>query len=214
MLISFSGIDSSGKTTQIELLEQFAMANNVPFIKRWGKARGTPGVVFLKEIMRNDKSMNELEKANYREDFFKDKRRKKLLLVASLIDLCWYFGIYYRLLGLFNKYVILDRYIWDTYVELKTEFEGIDVDRMLLWRFVRFVSPEPNISILFTIPPEISIQRDINKKDLTIDSLQLKKKKINLYVELNSQNTWMYTISGLNPILDVHQKVLQILKFQ
>ncbi len=214
MLISFSGIDSSGKSTQIQMLEDFCHNNNIPFLKRWGKARGTPGVLILKDLVRKDKKMNEDQKATYRENLFNNTAKKKLLLTVSLIDLCWYFGIYYRWLGLFNRYVILDRYLWDTYIEIKTEFRGLDIDGMILWKFVKLVTPVPKVSLLFVIPPEVSIQRDFDKKDLTVDSLELKKEKINLYMKLINQDRWSNVLDGLRSRLDIHREVLLILNLE
>ena len=37
MIVSFSGIDSAGKTTQIELLMQYFEKHNIKAKKVWGK---------------------------------------------------------------------------------------------------------------------------------------------------------------------------------
>ena len=62
MIVSFSGIDSAGKTTQIELLSEYCVRNPIRCRKVWSKARGTPGVLLLKELVRKDKKMDALEK--------------------------------------------------------------------------------------------------------------------------------------------------------
>ena len=126
MLVSFSGIDSAGKTTQIQQLESYCRNNGIRFVRLWGKARGTPGVELLKSIFRRDKGMSFEQKMEYRSEVFKNSKKKKLLLIASLLDLCWYWGIYYRVRSLFYDITVLDRYIWDTYIEVRTEFVGID----------------------------------------------------------------------------------------
>ena len=44
-MYTFSGIDSSGKTTQIELLIKYCKENKIDVYKRWSKGRATPGAV-------------------------------------------------------------------------------------------------------------------------------------------------------------------------
>lgn len=211
MIISFSGIDSSGKSTQIELLCKYCIKNNIKVKKIWGKARGTPGVVFIKNLLRKDKNMSFEKKMKYRQEIFNNPWKKKLLLFASLLDLCWYWGFYYRILNSQNEVLICDRYIWDTYVEVKNEFYGIDIDQWLVWKLAVFLAPKPSKSLIFIIPAEESIMRDIQKKDLTVDSLELKKNKINLYLDLVNQGKWTNVINGLNSIEEIHNVVMEAL---
>ena len=214
MLISFSGIDSSGKSTQIKLLENFLVERGIKARKTWGKARGTPGVVLLKKLLRRDQKYTFEEKLAYRERVLKSSIKRRLLLYASLFDLLWYFGIYYRILDLFYKITILDRYIWDTYIELKTEFTDSNFENWILWKLVIFLSPEPRVSILITIPPEESIRRDIQKNDLTVDSLDLKKQKLSLYEKLSQNQKWSVVINGMQPEDIIHTFILKSLKLK
>ena len=63
MLISFSGIDSAGKTTQIEMLLRYCDERGISAKRLWGKARGTPGVEFLKSLVRRERKMTQEELA-------------------------------------------------------------------------------------------------------------------------------------------------------
>ena len=116
MIVSFSGIDSSGKTTQLKLLVKYCDENDIKCRWIWGKARGTPGVEYLKKIFRRDKYMTIDKKMEYRELFYKSSIKRKILLTISLLDLCWYFGIYYNILKYKYQILILDRFVWDTYI--------------------------------------------------------------------------------------------------
>ena len=207
MIVSFSGIDSAGKTTQIELLHQYCLDHRIRIKKVWSKARGTPGVLFLKELVRRDQHMDTEDKAEYRAEVFANPRKKKLLLVASLLDLLWYWGIYYRLLNVFYKIVLCDRYIWDSLVEMRSDFRGIDFENMLLWKLVKAVTPKPKHSFMFIIPAEVSIARDIAKHDPTVDDIELKKEKIAHYLELRDAGKWNHVIDGLRPIEDIHEEI-------
>lgn len=214
MIVSFSGIDSAGKSTQIELLYQYCLDHDIKVRKIWGKARGTPGVLLLKELVRRDRSMSLENKLKYREEVYRSTGKKRLLLFASMMDLCWYFGIYYRLLNLRYDVVICDRYVWDTYVEVKNEFQDIDVDSWLLWKLVKLCSPRPDVSIMLVIPAEESIRRDIDKQDLTVDSLEIKKRKIALYMDLLDKGKWQTVLDGMKDKASIHQKVIKELGFE
>ena len=70
MLISMSGIDSAGKTTQVDLLCDYCKSRGISVKRVWSKARGTPGVLLLKELFRRDKHTNSEDKAEYRPNVY------------------------------------------------------------------------------------------------------------------------------------------------
>lgn len=214
MIISFSGIDSAGKSTQIDMLLEYCISHGIKSRKIWGKARGTPGVILLKELFRRDRGMSLDDKLKYREQIYRSTVGKRLLLFISLVDLCWYFGVYYRLLNFRYDLVICDRYIWDTYVEIKNEFQDIDVDCWIVWKLVKFLSPMPSVSFMMIIPVEESIRRDINKMDLTVDSKELKNSKIKLYLDLLREGKWKTVLDGMSDKFAIHQRVIKELGFE
>ena len=212
MIVSFSGIDSAGKTTQIELLCKYCAGKKIKYKKVWSKARGTPGVLLLKELVRRDKKMNVEEKAEYRAEVFKNSKKRNLLYTACMLDLCWYWGIYYRFLNLTNKLVICDRYLWDTYVEMKEkDFREIDIDNSLLWRIVKRLAPVPERSFVFIIPPEESLRRDRNKNAAGIEDISIKRQKIACYLKCLENNCWTNVMDGLRNIDELHEEVLRII---
>lgn len=211
MIVSFSGIDSAGKTTQIDLLYSYCLAHKISVKKMWSKARGTPGVLFLKQLVRKDKKMDGEQKTEYRNEVFRNPKKKKLLYIASMLDLLWYWGIYYRILGCTHKILICDRYIWDTYVEIHKDFDGIDFEHSLLWKAVRKFTPKPRFSFVFIVPAEVSLERDRKKNAAGIEKIEVKKKKIALYMELVSQNRWTNVMDGMKSIEALHTQVLEIL---
>ena len=165
----------------------------------------------LKQLFRKDKGFDDEQKVEYRKSVFRDPRKEKMLYVASMLDLCWYWGIYYRLLNLVRRYVICDRYVWDTYVEINSDFTGIDIDKSVLWKMVRFVSPKPKISFVFVVPPEVSLDRDYKKNAAGIETIEVKQEKINRYLRCIEANCWTNVMNGMQSIEQLHEQVLEIL---
>lgn len=209
MIVSFSGIDSAGKTTQIDRLMDYCKKNKIGVKKIWSKARGTPGVIFLKSLFRKDKKMDEEEKKEYRKNVFQNPKKQKLLYVASMLDLCWYWGIYYRVVGWFKKILICDRYLWDTYVELQQDFPCIKVDKSWLWKTVKFLAPKPKVSFVFVIPAEISLARDHQKNAAGIEDIAIKEKKIATYMSCVEKGCWTHVMDGMDTIENLHAQVLK-----
>jgi len=209
MVVSFSGIDGAGKTTQINLLIQYCEENNLRCVRKWSKARGTPGIMLFKKLVRRDKGMGTEEKLEYREKVYKTGWKRQLLLMLSLIDLIWYWGIYYAIIRHRYDVMILDRYLWDTYVEVSTEFGKTSLNKSVLWRIVQCVAVKPEKSILLVIPPEESLRRDLLKGEITTDELDLKIDKVSLYMELKEKSAWNVVIDATQSIEDTFQIILK-----
>lgn len=209
MIVSFSGIDGAGKTTQINLLLDYCTINNLRCVRKWSKARGTPGIMFLKDLVRRDKGLDTNEKLDYHDKVYKNSWKRELLLMASLLDLLWYWGIYFRVISKKYDVVILDRYIWDTYVEVSSEFHKYNLKRNFLWKCVELVAVKPKESILLVIPPEESLKRDLLKGEITTDELKVKQKKVDLYMEIKKQNCWNVVIDATHSIENVFSEIIK-----
>jgi len=214
MIISFSGIDSAGKTTQIELLSACCIKQGLSVRRIWSKARGTPGVMLLKKILRRDKSFDDKQKEEYRKALYSNSKKEKLLYTVSMLDLCWYWDFYYRILGIRYNFLICDRYLWDTYIEIKNDFTHIDIDHSFLWNLVKKLSPKPRHSFVFIIPAEISLERDKRKDADGIETLEKKQKKINMYLSCINNACWSNVMDGTKPINDICNEVKSVLKME
>lgn len=214
MVVSFSGIDGAGKTTQINLLTDYCDKHKIKYIKRWSKARGTPGIMFIKQLVRRDKGMNQEEKLAHREEIYNSSWKKNVLFVLSMIDLCFYWGIYLRYIKRTCDLLILDRYLWDTYVEVSNEFHIENLSNHLLWKLVKFCAIKPEVSLLLTIPAEESLRRDLLKGEITTDALELKQAKTNMYMMLKEKGAWNTCIDSMTTIEHTHKEILKALKYK
>lgn len=196
MIIVFSGIDSSGKTTQIDIFEKYCKDKGLRVGKIWGKGRGTPGVMLIKGIVRQDRFMTPEQKKEHRQQIYKNSKKRYLLLTASILDLWWYFGLWYRIKSLFHNVLICDRYIWDTYIDFRSEFPEYEIDNWWIWKTAVRLTPKPAHSFMFYITAEESYRRDQQKGDLTLDPLEVKVAKVDKYMKLINSGKWEVVIDG------------------
>ena len=206
-MVSFSGIDCAGKTTQIEFLERYFDSIGKKYIRIWGRGSWTPGVEVIKRIVRKDKGFSEEQKIAYRHEARTNPHKQILLLIVSILDLYFFFGIYYRFLGMFGREVICDRYIWDTCADFKVGFKRYDFESWIIWKLLLKFIPKPRISFMFVISPEDSIRRGLEKKEEYMEDFETKKAKINVYFELIARNRWSNVISGSRPVGDIAAEV-------
>lgn len=206
-MYTFSGIDSSGKTTQIELLQEYCKSQGIEAFYKWGKGRATPGVLWLKELFRQDKKMNPEQKKEHRKQIYENKKKKFLLLIASILDLWWFWGIYYRILDKKHELLICDRYVWDTYIDFQTEFSEFDVDKWIIWKIAKAVAPKPKHSFMFLISAEESFRRDNAKGDVDRDEIERKIEKVEKYKKMIEQGKWDTIIDGMKTREDIFEIV-------
>jgi thymidylate kinase len=195
-MISLSGIDNSGKSTQIELLENYFKKKGKKIKIIWGRGGWTPGLEFVKNLVRTDKNLDPKGREEYRNNIHANPYKKKILLIGAILDLYLFFGIYYRLQIILGYEVICDRYIWDTYVDFKVNYSMIDFEKWYIWKILLKIIPYPQKSIIIVLTPEESIRRGINKQEFYLESLEVKRQKIALYYNLITKGRWTKHIDG------------------
>lgn len=210
-IISFSGIDGSGKGTQIELIEKYLKQNNIRFKTIWARGSWTPGVELVKRIVRQDRGLSEQQKYEYRKEARTNPKKQKIILILSIIDLLWYWGLYYRIVAFSGKVVICDRYIWDTYIDFKVNFSNFNFDKWLLWKALVKIIPIPYPSFFLKISAVESIRRGLLKQEAHMESLEIKNSKAAEYIKLINDNKWSHPIDGNLETVSIHQMIVKSL---
>jgi thymidylate kinase len=213
-MISFSGIDGSGKGTQLDLLEKYMIDHKLRYCRIWARGSWTPGIELVKKIVRRDKHFSESQKNEYRIEARSNPKKMKVIMILSILDLLWYFNLYYRFLKWNNDYLLCDRYIWDTLVDFRVNFSGCRVDEMFIWKILLKSIPYPNESFIFTISSEDSISRGLKKKEAFMESRAIKHLKINQYNQLIHEGKWTQVINGNLDVLEINKKILEVLFFE
>ena len=168
MLITFSGIDGSGKTSYaVALCKTFEICEiKTRYI--WARVGSTrisqlASKVYKKLFKRYKcdlKSKSPISQYNdfiRRENIFKKKWVSTLWHTMNILDLCVFYNFKVRKALFSGKVVICDRYIPDIIADMYAHTANEKPNLML--KLLSILLPTPHISILLRIHPEIALER-------------------------------------------------------
>ena len=89
-MISFSGIDCGGKSTQIEKIDAYFKEKGKKCKVIHSRGGYTPLLEFVKTLIRKDKGGKDEDSEKYRAEIHGSPKKRKLLLWLSIADLGLY----------------------------------------------------------------------------------------------------------------------------
>ncbi len=210
MIITFSGMDGAGKSTQIDLLVKKLEKDNKKASYIWARGGYTPGFEFLKKIMRKllGKAVPKAGHSQARQKTISKPFVSWVWLNIAMLDMAILYGVVLRIKSSFGKVTICDRYIDDTALDFTLNFPHIDFKNMLAWKFLSLLAPVPDKSFLFLIPVEISMQRSLLKDEPFPDSKETLENRLKSYSDYSFFNENKYIrIDGTQTIEKVESKI-------
>ena len=149
-IIIFSGIDGSGKSTQIDdLIEKLNKKGNRSF-KFWARGGYTPAFLFFKKVTRKLLGEKQIPsgKSIERERILKNKFISTIWITIACFDLILFWGIYLRIKKLFFDFILCDRYLLDTLIDFEINFSQNNFKKNLLWLFLVKLLPIPDLALM------------------------------------------------------------------
>ena len=211
-MISFSGIDCGGKSTQMEKVFEEFKKRNIKCKMIHSRGGYTPMLEFVKNILRTDKGSSRAEQDLYRENVHKNPKKRKLLLWLSIFDLGLYYGIYFRLVELFGTIILADRYFWDSYIDFKLKYGEFDFEKWIVWKFAKAIYKKPKCSIIYTIPAELSVYRSTLKDEPWPEPIEMRRIRIDEYMKEIKNNRWKNVIDAQKSIDEVFEVTMECIK--
>ncbi len=214
MLISFSGIDSAGKSTQILKIVEYFKSRGRKTKVIWSRGGYTPLFNIFKSILRKitGDALPKPGESIHRDKTLKKKWVQVIWLNIAIFDMILFYALYFRLLKMLDIIVIADRYLWDTYIDFKLRYEKENFERNILWRILVYLRPRPDISLILTIPIDESLRRSTLKNEPFSENLNQRKKRISFYQDLIKKGKWNHIIDGMRPIDEVWLNIRNKLK--
>jgi dTMP kinase len=184
-LITFSGSDGAGKTTQINLLLDHLRQQGQRPVYLWVRGGYTPLFVKIKALLRRAPGGNgvmpPVGQSAHREQRFGKPWVRGLWLTLSLLDLMLTYGVLVRWWQMRGRAVVCDRYLWDTELDFQINFPQEQVATWWLYRLLEKVVPRPTVSFLLLLPVEESVRRSKLKNEPFPDTPEVLAKRLAFY---------------------------------
>ncbi len=206
-MISFSGIDCSGKSTQIDLLCKELDKKGKKYQVVWSRGGYTPGIELVKKLIRGGKDAPKEERLAQSKATNENPKKRKLLFLGSLMDLWLYYSIVLRIKELFGTLIICDRYIWDTYIDFKMKYPDYDFENGFWWKFTLKTMVKPSHSFVLFIPAEESMRRSDLKFEPFPEPIEVRNDRINRYITEVENNRWQHKIDATKSIEEVYSQI-------
>jgi thymidylate kinase len=172
-LIVLMGLDGSGKSTQAERASEWLASRGIPTEVVWMRGES----YLTRPVIRIGKALLRAPRENKRgggiesgEDYgqyvdgkqamFKNRFLRAVWRMLTITDLYITFRLSFRSVGRDTRVVILDRYVYDSLIDIDSAFGsgGTEAVRMLDSLLLRLF-PRPDMVFLLEISPEEAMKR-------------------------------------------------------
>lgn len=198
-IVIFSGLDCSGKSTQIEILKKKLKKENQKVLVFWSRGGYTNGFQKLKDVIRGF-SGKKLPKPGFtpeREKALSNPIIRRVWLTIAMIDLFYYYAIYLRIKYFLGYNIICDRYLMDTNIDFKLTYPKSNTDKWVLWRLIEIFALKPDFHFVSTVPVKESVIRSKFKFEPFPDSPEILAQRLELYNKDLKKNRSLIFIDGL-----------------
>jgi dTMP kinase len=219
-LIVLMGLDGSGKSTQAEMASEWLRRRGIPTEVVWmrGESYITQPVLKVGKALlrapREDKRGGGIESGSDYERYvdgkqamFKNRFLRAVWRTLTIIDLYITFKLSFRSVSRDTRVVILDRYFYDSLIDIDTAFGsgGTEAVSMLDSSLLRLF-PRPDMVFLLELPPEEAMKR---KDD--IPSIAYLEERHGLYLKF-AEITRAFRVDATGSIEQVQTAIRDRLK--
>ena len=107
---------------------------------------------------------------------------------------------------MFGKIILADRYFWDSYIDFLMKYPEFNFEKWIVWKMTRKIYLKPKHSIIYVIPAELSMYRSTLKEEPWPEPVEIRKKRIAMYMKQIKKNRWNYVIDATKSIDEVFEE--------
>jgi thymidylate kinase len=189
--VSFSGVDCSGKSTQIAAVADRMRMRGQRTRYLWIRVGYTPMFCALKDAARCLLGRGRLPQgqSEQRKRFMNSGWKRYIWFYVAFADMAIQTAVVIRILKYLGYKVLLDRYIDESEIDLTMNF-GAYAAQLKAWKIVKAIAAKPDIQILLDLPFEESLRRSILKNEPFPDPEEKRRQRAGFYELLKLQNDY------------------------
>lgn len=209
MLITFSGVDGSGKTTQIEWLARELTGRGHRVQTVWFRPGYSNELDTLRRWARRivPRALPTREQAEARERAFSRPGVRRTWFAMAWTDVLVQWGLKLRVLGRGGRVVLCDRYLDDAVIDLRLRFPELRAATSALAGLVGRLLPEPDAAFLLSIPHSEMVRRLADKREPFPDPPELRRERFEAYAELGATGR-LDVIDAADTAENVHRAIV------
>ena len=194
MLVSVSGVDGSGKSTQAKAIQHAFDQCAIRTRGVWSRGAASPlaaGLIRLGKRLvggkvggqlDEDQSLDEAQREAQRDALFRRPAARRLWPWLILVDLTWTYLRKVRWPLLRGRVVICDRYVPDALAEMGGRLEDKQIAETLPGRLLRRLNPRPRRTFYLELSPAAARRRQ--PAEVQQGTLELAERQVAVYNHL------------------------------
>jgi dTMP kinase len=208
-LIALCGIDGSGKTTQIKLLEKYLRQKGFRIKRvwfRWPAFLSYPFLALCRFLGYTKWKTVSRSGVRYAErNFYRSRALARLWPWLFTLDVFIYSFLQIKVRRVLGYIILCDRFIPDIIVDMMCETKDYQLPKRLVGRLLFSLIPKNSKLIVMDVAENIAYSR---KND--VPSLDYLKERRKLYLTL-AKTLRMPVVNGERKILNIHEDILNLL---
>lgn len=209
MLVTFSGVDCAGKSTQIAMLSEALARSGKRVAPIWFRPGYSAEMNALRAAARRvlPRAMPGPREGAARERAFARPGVSRAWVCMALSDTFLQYAIKVRWLLATGRTVIADRYLDDGALDLEFRFPGQRVAEWRTSRLVAAMSTRPRVSFLLMLPHDVMLERMAAKNEPFPDPPDVRDRRFAAYQRLAASGRYD-VIDADRPPDVVHRDIL------
>lgn len=209
-IIIFSGLDCSGKSTQIGILKKSLTELGIKTFVFWSRGGYTSNIQRCKNLIRVffKSFLPPVGNSPLRDKLlYKTSVIKRLWINLSIIDLLFYYSVFLRYKK-FNGYTIIcDRFIYDTQLDFQIAFPDYKLERNIFWILLNKIAIKYDYYFISVVPVSVAVERSKYKFEPYPDSPEVLEIRKNKYLDYCKTNFDVIFIDGTKEVVGISKLI-------